>query len=66
MSDKIIIEIFKLKSKLEKEKYISSDAFNHLFSFMISNELYNEKLEKQLNYALLTGGKYLKIQELIQ
>jgi len=65
MSDKIIKGLLELKTDFEKDKYISHDSFNHLFTFMINGELYNDRLEKQLSYAIQTGGKYLEIQEQI-
>jgi len=60
MSDKIIQKLLEIKTDFEKEKFISQEFFNRLFSFMIDLELYNEKLEKQLSYALKTGGEYLE------
>jgi len=60
MSDKIIQKLLEIKIDFEKEKFISQESFNFLFSFMIDLELYNEKLEKQLTYAIKTGGEYLE------
>ena len=66
MSDNLILKIFETKASLEKDKYISTEAFNNLFSLLIDSELHIDKLNKQLNYALQTGGDYLEIKELVQ
>ena len=65
MSDKIIQKLLELKTDFEKDKYISLDSFNYLFTFMIKGELDNDRLEKQLSHAIETGGEYLEIQEQI-
>ena len=60
MSDKIIKKLLEIKTDFEKEKFISQESFNNLFSFMVRLELDNDNLEKQLSYALKTGGEYLE------
>jgi len=60
MSDKIIQKLLELKTDFEKEKYINQESFNKLFSFMVKLEEDNDNLEKQLSYALKTGGEYLE------
>jgi len=64
MSDKIIQKLLEIKTDFEKEKFISQESFNNLFSFMVKLELDNDDLEKQLSYALKTGGEYLETDKI--
>lgn len=58
----VMKQIFKIKSNVEQSGFVTSETYNDLLSLYVSEKMYSQKLYKELEYALSTGGEYKKYE----
>lgn len=58
-------EIFRMKENVERDGFATSGIVNELLGLFLNSEKQIERLQKQLNHALETGGEYLEVKQYI-
>ena len=58
--------IMQINSNVQVGQMITMETFDMLLSLYLGQVKTTKELERQLDYALETGGKYLKIDNIIQ
>ena len=57
--------VFKIKSNVERAGFATPEVINQLLSLYLDTSQYSNKLEKQLDYALLNSGEYLEVDNFV-
>ena len=58
--------IMQIKSNVQSGQMITMETFDMLLSLYLGQVKTTKELERQLNYALETGGKYLELNTVVQ
>jgi len=57
--------IMKIKTNVENGEVLTFETFEILLALYVSQLKVTKILERQLDYALETGGKYLEIEDIV-
>jgi len=57
--------VFQIKDNVERTGFATPYTVNQLLTLYLDNVQYSIELEKKLEYALKTKGKYLEINKIV-